>query len=458
MTKKKNKFMRILLPVLLIVALVAAGLYAYNLVRTDVAGERGSSAKYTLVIEDNDFAYEIGAKLKNAGMIKSDTVWTWWMDRNYPDFTYYNGEYYLNAGMSYQDLAEKLQNPDISHKKVKVTIPEGYKLSDELEEKIEDVVLFGHNDVPRKTHGEIGKVSYVAPKASEDYIDHLESTIDSTLGGLRILVDCANGASYTTAARLFDLFPKLQTDVINADPDGVNINEKCGSTHMDALAAMVRAGGYDIGIAFDGDADRCLAVDERGELIDGDQIMAACGLDMKRKGKLPGNAVVATVMSNLGLHLFAKEHGMDLECTSVGDRNVLERMLEKGYAIGGEQSGHMIFLEHATTGDGQLTALQVLALLKESGKRASEVFGICQRYPQVLINIPVADNDRKKAVMASQALADAVAAEEEKLAGEGRVLVRPSGTEALMRVMVEARDQDTAQAAAQRLADQIAAL
>ena len=217
---------------------------------------------------------------------------------------------------------------------------------------------------------------------------------------------------------------------------------------MDALAAMVRAGGYDIGIAFDGDADRCLAVDERGELIDGDQIMAACGLDMKRKGKLPGNAVVATVMSNLGLHLFAKEHGMDLECTSVGDRNVLERMLEKGYAIGGEQS----------TGDGQLTALQVLALLKESGKRASEVFGICQRYPQVLINIPVADNDRKKAVMASQALADAVAAEEEKLAGEGRVLVRPSGTEALMRVMVEARDQDTAQAAAQRLADQIAAL
>ena len=348
-------------------------------------------------------------------------------------------------------------NP-FEHTGIKIFNGQGFKLSDELEEKIEEIVLFGHNDVPRKTHGEIGKVSYVAPKASEDYIDHLESTIDSTLGGLRILVDCANGAASATAARLFDRFSKLRTDVINADPDGVNINEKCGSTHMDALAAMVRAGGYDIGIAFDGDADRCLAVDERGELIDGDQIMAACGLDMKRKGKLPGNAVVATVMSNLGLHLFAKEHGMDLECTSVGDRNVLERMLEKGYAIGGEQSGHMIFLEHATTGDGQLTALQVLALLKESGKRASEVFGICQRYPQVLINIPVADNDRKKAVMASQALADAVAAEEEKLAGEGRVLVRPSGTEALMRVMVEARDQDTAQAAAQRLADQIAAL
>ena len=343
-------------------------------------------------------------------------------------------------------------NP-FEHNGIKIFNGQGFKLSDELEEKIEEIVLFGHNDVPRKTHGEIGKVSYVAPKASEDYIDHLESTIDSTLGGLRILVDCANGAASATAARLFDRFSKLRTDVINADPDGVNINEKCGSTHMDALAAMVRAGGYDIGIAFDGDADRCLAVDERGELIDGDQIMAACGLDMKRKGKLPGNAVVATVMSNLGLHLFAKEHGMDLECTSVGDRNVLERMLEKGYAIGGEQSGHMIFLEHATTGDGQLTALQVLALLKESGKRASEVFGICQRYPQVLINIPVADNDRKKAVMASQALADAVAAEEEKLAGEGRVLVRPSGTEALIRVMVEAKTTQIAQAVADRLAD-----
>ena len=348
-------------------------------------------------------------------------------------------------------------NP-FQHNRSKNINGQGFKLSDELEEKIEEIVLFGHNDVPRKTHGEIGKVSYVAPKASEDYIDHLESTIDSTLGGLRILVDCANGAASATAARLFDRFSKLRTDVIIADPDGVIINEKRGATHLGALAAMVRAGGYDIGIAFDGDADRCLAVDERGELIDGDQIMAACGLDMKRKGKLPGNAVVATVMSNLGLHLFAKEHGMDLECTSVGDRNVLERMLEKGYAIGGEQSGHMIFLEHATTGDGQLTALQVLALLKESGKRASEVFGICQRYPQVLINIPVADNDRKKAVMASQALADAVAAEEEKLAAHDRDLVRPSGTAALMRVMVEARDQDTAQAAAQRLADQIAAL
>ena len=348
-------------------------------------------------------------------------------------------------------------NP-FEHNGIKIFNGQGFKLSDELEEKIEDIVLFGHNNVPMKTGGDIGKVSYVAPKASEDYIDHLESTIDSTLGGLRILVDCANGAASATAARLFDRFSKLRTDVINADPDGININEKCGSTHIDALSAMVKAGGYDIGIAFDGDADRCLAVDENGVLIDGDQIMAACGLDMMGKGTLSGNTIVATVMSNLGLHVYTKEHGMNLECTSVGDRNVLERMLEKGYKLGGEQSGHMIFLDYATTGDGQLTALQMLALLKESGKKASEVFGTCPRYPQVLINIPVADNDVKKAVMASPLLAQAVEREEAALAGEGRVLVRPSGTEALMRVMVEARTEDTARTVASRLADLIAGL
>ena len=342
-------------------------------------------------------------------------------------------------------------NP-FEHNGIKIFNGKGFKLSDELEEQIEDIVLFGHNNVPRKTHGEIGKVSFVAPKASEDYIDHLESTIDSTLGGLRILVDCANGAASATAARLFDRFSKLRTDVINADPDGVNINDKCGSTHLDSLAAMVKAGGYDIGIAFDGDADRCLAVDELGNTIDGDQIMAACGLDLKEKGELSGDTVVATVMSNLGLHVYAKEHGMKLECTNVGDRNVLERMLEKGYRIGGEQSGHMIFLEHATTGDGELTALQMLALLKESGKKASQVFGTCPRYPQVLINVAVASNDRKKELMADDRLAQAIAQEESALNGDGRVLVRPSGTEALMRVMVEAKTEENAHTAAERLA------
>ena len=361
----------------------------------------------------------------------------------------------VDAGADAGIVISASHNP-FEHNGIKIFNGQGFKLSDELEEKIEDIVLFGHNNVPMKSHGEIGKVSYIAPKASEDYIDHLERTIDSTLGGLRILVDCANGAASATAARLFDRFSKLRTDVINADPDGVNINEQCGSTHMDALAAMVVAGRYDIGIAFDGDADRCLAVDELGNLIDGDQIMAACGLDKKTKGTLTGDTVVATVMSNLGLHVYAKQHGIQLECTGVGDRNVLECMLEKGYIIGGEQSGHMIFLEHSTTGDGELTALHMLAQLKESGKKASEVFGSCPRYPQVLINISVRDNDVKRAVMASAALAQAIATEEAALNGEGRVLVRPSGTESLMRVMVEAKTQEIAQAATQRLADLIA--
>lgn len=345
-------------------------------------------------------------------------------------------------------------NP-FEHNGIKIFNGQGFKLSDELEEKIEEIVLFSHNDVARKTHGEIGKVSYVAPKASEDYIDHLAATVDQDLGGLRILVDCANGAASATAARLFDRFDKLRTDVINADPDGVNINEKCGSTHMDSLAAMVKAGGYDMGIAFDGDADRCLAVDELGNLIDGDQIMAACGLEMSNHDALPGKTIVATVMSNIGLHSFAKEHGLTLESTSVGDRNVLECMLEKGYAIGGEQSGHMIFLEHATTGDGQLTALQILALLHRSGKEASEVFGRCKRYPQVLINVPVAGNDAKQRVMSAQWLKDAIAEQEALMAGDGRILIRPSGTEALVRVMVEASDDQIAQSVAEVLANLI---
>ena len=346
-------------------------------------------------------------------------------------------------------------NP-FEHNGIKIFNGQGFKLSDALEERIEALVLSGCESVPVKTGGDIGRVSYVAAQASEDYIDHLEGTIRGDLSGLRILVDCANGAAYATAGRLFDRFPKLMTDIINADPDGVNINRQCGSTHLDALAAMVVAGKYDIGIAFDGDADRCLAVDETGREIDGDQVMALCGLDMKEQGKLSGNAVVATVMSNIGLHKFVREHDMGLECTSVGDRNVLERMLEKGYAIGGEQSGHMIFLEHATTGDGQLTALQILALLQRSGKKASELFGSCARYPQVLINIPVSGgNAAKDRIMAAGWLRQAVAEEEAALGDSGRVLVRPSGTEALIRVMVEAQSEQTAQESARKLADLI---
>ena len=345
-------------------------------------------------------------------------------------------------------------NP-FEHNGIKIFNGQGFKLSDALEEEIEEMILSGHSDVPRKTGGDIGRVSFVADVVADAYISHLKSTVSTDLAGMRILVDCANGAASATAARLFDRFEDLSTDVINADPNGVNINDKCGSTHIDALAAMVKAGGYDLGLAFDGDADRCLAVDELGNLIDGDQIMAACGMDLLQRGKLPGSTVVATVMSNIGLHAFAKEHGLSLECTAVGDRNVLERMLEKGYAIGGEQSGHMIFLEYATTGDGELTALQVLDLLCRSGKKASQLFGVCQRYPQELINIPVSGNEAKEKIMAADWLSQAIREQEALLNGEGRILVRPSGTEALIRVMVEAPEEETALSVAQDLANLI---
>ncbi|SCJ11455.1 Phosphoglucosamine mutase [uncultured Flavonifractor sp.] len=347
-------------------------------------------------------------------------------------------------------------NP-FEHNGIKIFNGQGFKLSDALEGEIEDIILSG-KEVPLKTHGDIGRVIYADQKEREDYIDHLASTVSTDLAGMRILVDCANGASSATAARLFDRFPELHTDVINADPDGVNINNGCGSTHLDKLCTMVKAGGYDLGIAFDGDADRCLACDELGNEIDGDQIMAVCGQDLMSRGELPGNAVVATVMSNLGLHVFCRERGMQLLCTDVGDRNVLEKMEECGYVLGGEQSGHMIFRRYATTGDGQLTALQLLALLHRSGKKASELVADCKRYPQLLVNVAVADKAKKAEIMANADLKAAIAKQEARLAGDGRILVRPSGTEALIRVMVEAKDEETAKSCAHELANLIKTL
>lgn len=344
-------------------------------------------------------------------------------------------------------------NP-FEHNGIKIFNGKGFKLSDALEGEIEDIIL-NHTGVPVMTHGDIGKVTYLDAKERERYLDHLVSTIDADLSGLRIVVDCANGASSATAPFLFSRFPGLQADITHAEPDGVNINSGCGSTHLEALREQMQTGKYDLGLAFDGDADRFLAVDERGEPIDGDQILAICGSDMMARGALPENTVVATVMSNLGFHIFTREHGMKLHITDVGDRNVLEKMVEGGYALGGEQSGHTIFLQYATTGDGQLSALQLLQVLKKSGKKASELAGMCKVYPQVLLNVPVADKAAKEKIMASPVLTQAIAQTEEALAGKGRVLVRPSGTEALVRVMVEAADNGEAVAAAEALANLI---
>ena len=286
-----------------------------------------------------------------------------------------------------------------------------------------------------------------------DYIDFVASTVESDLSGLRILVDCANGAASATAPELFGRF-RAHTDFLHRDPDGVNINHRCGSTHLEDLAQQVVRGGYDVGVAFDGDADRCLLVDEQGHTIDGDKIMAVCGKALRQQGKLTNNAVVATVMSNLGLHEFCRNEQIELVCTAVGDRHVLEKMLECDYAIGGEQSGHMIFREYATTGDGELTALQFLKALKASGKSASELAGCCAQYPQELVNVALPHTPgEKERVMNAPGLWQAVREKEAELGGQGRILIRPSGTEALIRVMVEAKTDEIARKVAEDLAE-----
>ncbi len=342
-------------------------------------------------------------------------------------------------------------NP-FEHNGIKVFNGQGYKLSDALEARVEEKIL-SPQPMPIQTGAGIGKRIHGMKNLKYEYIKHLAGTIDEDLGGLRVLVDCANGAASATAPDLFSGF-EIEADFIHRRPNGVNINDRCGSTYLKSLSAMVTAGEYDLGIAFDGDADRCLMIDEQGQVIDGDKTMAVCGYDMKRRGLLTGRTIVGTVMSNLGLHEFCNKNNIRLVCTPVGDRNVLEKMLEFGYRIGGEQSGHTIFTDFATTGDGQLTALQFLQVLKRSGQRASELASICPSYPQTLVNVKLPNQaGLKEQIMASGALAEAVRREEELLGGDGRVLVRPSGTEPLIRVMVEAKTDAQASECAGRLAD-----
>lgn len=343
------------------------------------------------------------------------------------------------------------------HNGIKIFGAQGYKLSDEMEEKVEDIVL-SKESLPVKTRDQIGMRLHGMRQMKSDYIDHLLSTVDCDMRGLRVLVDCANGAASATAPGLFGKLP-LHADFIFDKPDGININNGCGSTHMETLCRGVVAGKYDLGIAFDGDADRCLLVDEKGHIIDGDKVLAVCGKAMRRKGSLNGNAIVATVMSNLGLHEFCRKGDFLLVCTDVGDRHVLEKMIECGYMIGGEQSGHTIFREYATTGDGELTALQFIQAYCEAGVPASELVSCCAQYPQELINVPVsAVGGVKGRIMADDRLWEQVRSQEEALNGEGRILVRPSGTEALIRVMVEAKTVEIAHNVAKTLAEFIKTL
>ena len=362
-----------------------------------------------------------------------------------PAVAYLTMQRHADAGI----VVSASHNP-YEHNGIKVFNGRGYKLSDETEARIEALIL-GDEPIAEKSGSEIGTMIRGMKEARTQYIDHLRSTIDDDLSGLRVCVDCANGAASSTAPELFSHY-KARVDIMHAVPNGVNINHRCGSTHLDSLQETVVNDGYDIGVAYDGDADRCLLVDEKGNVIDGDKIMAVCALDMRAKGNLSGNAIVATVMSNLGLHEFCQKENIQLVCTDVGDRHVLEKMLECGYCIGGEQSGHMIYSEYATTGDGELTSLQFLQILKRSGKTASELIACCAQYPQVLINVPVSpERGVKEKIMESESLRKAVSEESQRLGSEGRLLLRPSGTEALIRVMVEAKTEKMAQEYAEKL-------
>ena len=335
---------------------------------------------------------------------------------------------------------------------IKIFAGTGYKLPDEVENQIEAHIDNGCKDIPLATGEGVGAVS-VRSDGLRDYVDHLYEAIGGDLTGLNLCIDCANGAATAVAQKLF---PRLgaKCTFIGVSPDGKNINKGVGSTHLENLEKAVVDGGFDCGIAFDGDADRCLACDEKGREIDGDKIIALLSLMMKKTGRLDGDTAVVTVMSNLGFIQYMEAQGIRTEKTAVGDRYVLENMRENGYAIGGEQSGHVILLHHATTGDGELTAGKLLTLLAESGKKMSELNGIYAQFPQVLINVE-ANAAQKAAYKEDEVLAGFIENEQQKLMGMGRVLVRVSGTEPKIRVMVEGQDLDAIHACAERIVNEI---
>lgn len=321
----------------------------------------------------------------------------------------------------------------------------GYKLEDSVEDQIEARL---REDWARPTGASVGRIFYDG-KGGQRYIDHLVASIPHPLRGLRVVVDCANGASSIVAPEALRR-AGAEVIVIGASPDGVNINAGYGSTHPKRLQAAVVGHWADVGVAFDGDADRCLAVDHEGELVDGDQIMGILALALQREGKLEKDTLVATVMSNLGLKLAMDKHGIDMIQTAVGDRYVLEEMRRGGFNLGGEQSGHVLLTDHATTGDGTLTALQLLSEVARSKRMLADHAAQIPRLPQTMIN--VAGVDKARAATDVEILA-AVEAAEARFEGAGRVLLRPSGTEPLVRVMVEAATQEEAQQTAQDLAD-----
>lgn len=314
----------------------------------------------------------------------------------------------------------------------------GYKLPDEIEEEIESYIL-DNKDVEHRPESEALGTVTILDNTVKLYTDYLKDTIKNDFKGLKIAIDTANGAAYKAAP---EVLRELGAEVfiIANKPDGININSGCGSTDPGALQELVKEVKADIGLAFDGDADRLIVVDEQGQIVDGDHILYICGSNLNKNEKLKENTIVATVMSNIGLDIAMKEEGCKVSKTQVGDRYVLEEMIDKGYNLGGEQSGHIIFLDHNTTGDGLLTALQIIDILKEEGRKLSELAANMISYPQVLLNAKVKSSN-KRAYLHDEVIKKEIKEIEEYMEGQGRVLIRPSGTEPLVRVMLEGKDQ-----------------
>ncbi len=349
-----------------------------------------------------------------------------------PAVAYLTRKYNADAGV----VISASHNP-VEYNGIKFFDSKGYKLDDDVEKEIEGIVLEEKDISINPTGVEIGKKLSVE-NAVQDYTDYLKQSIDIDFTGIKIAVDCGNGAAYIAAPTLLEELG-AELVVINDMPDGTNINVECGSTYPDKVQKLVVDSGADVGISFDGDADRLIAVDEKGNEIDGDYIMAICGIALKEKCKLSGNTIVGTVMSNMGLDICLKENNIDIAKTKVGDRYVLQEMMENGYSLGGEQSGHIIFLDYNTTGDGLLTALQLISVLKSSNKKLSELASVMTTLPQVLVNAEV-ENTKKNDYMKDDIIVSEIKKLEEKFHGEGRVLIRPSGTEPLVRVMIEGKD------------------
>ena len=362
-----------------------------------------------------------------------------------PAVAYLVRKYKADAGI----MISASHNP-CEYNGIKIFDGKGLKLSDENENKIEALMEKGIKELP--TGGALGNCRY-EPAAVDDYVRYIISSTPTSLAGLKVAIDCANGSASITAKKIFTGLG-CECMLLSDKPDGVNINDNCGSTHMEKLCQFVKRNKCHAGIAFDGDADRCLCTDENGNIIDGDQLIAIFSDYLMEKGKLKNDAAVVTVMSNLGFFKFCEKRGIKCIATKVGDRYVLEEMLKNDYKVGGEQSGHIIFTDYSTTGDGQLSAAMFLSVMLQKGERASKIAGIMERYPQVMINVTVSAEGKAKFSF-DEKIKAAIEQAEAELNGDGRILVRISGTEPLIRVMVEGKDFDVINNIAVKVSDVI---